>query len=497
MRKIDGRKAEIINKGQTYTTYRSFANKHGYPDAAMADDSTDKRKALKDGDVVTLLTSGPHEYDSGGMLWIVETANDERYIIGEKGLRILSEELSENVTVLSDESLGGVQREYREVIRKARVGERIKIVESMLALNQYENGDVLAVRSAIVPGYWDNVIFAENVGVGIRHEEYVVLEPTDILRIDGGRFRMVDRKAAVGERVIIVNNDWPSNYDIGEVFTVNCYDAETETMYGGICVNELRNRRGVNIPGFVQDGKYRVLEPVASAPLSAQPPLDQAAATIGALQAQIQALESRVSTLEQAQSAAAKVDDEPPSFSVMPRAKSAQDVRDAVVERAKADVKALADSRGRYRVEREPGAYLKHVCVVEFVVSRDKRKVTAILRGVMTGIVRAVGRAKCAPNDVFNAHIGRAIALRRALGLEVPAEYMSVPNPEEPRVGDVVKKTRYSHTGKFGKVSAVRPSGYADCELGLTFIDESNSRTIWAHIKFVKIIDDSREEVAE
>ena len=51
----------------------------------------------------------------------------------------------------------------------------------------------------------------------------------------------------------------------------------------------------------------------------------------------------------------------------------------------------------------------------------------------------ARGIAKAAPDDCFNVHIGKAIALHRALGLEVPDEYLNAPQPTEVRVGDAVR----------------------------------------------------------
>ena len=56
---------------------------------------------------------------------------------------------------------------------------------------------------------------------------------------------------------------------------------------------------------------------------------------------------------------------------------------------------------------------------VEFIVNRKNRKVTALIRDE-DGHVYAKGIAKCSPDDCFHAHIGRAIALRRALGVGLP-----------------------------------------------------------------------------
>lgn len=61
----------------------------------------------------------------------------------------------------------------------------------------------------------------------------------------------------------------------------------------------------------------------------------------------------------------------------------------------------------------------KHACNVEFVVDAEKRTITALMRGVDTNNIYEEATAKCSPNDVFNEHIGKAIALGRALGLDV------------------------------------------------------------------------------
>ncbi|WP_258235483.1 hypothetical protein [Bacillus atrophaeus] len=164
--------------------------------------------------------------------------------------------------------------------------------------------------------------------------------------------------------------------------------------------------------------------------------------------------------------------------------KSAQARRDEIVEQAKADVEKLSNYGEGVRYETD--VFTKATCNVGFVVNRNKRTVVALLRGIRTGIVYAKGIAKAAPSDCFNVHIGRAIALRRALGLVVPDEYLNAPQPTEVRVGDIVRKAdglcrviqivgaRFMHYS----------NGYADPVYAVT-----NGS--------IKIIDDSREEVGE
>lgn len=92
--------------------------------------------------------------------------------------------------------------------------------------------------------------------------------------------------------------------------------------------------------------------------------------------------------------------------------------RSFVVKRAKEDVTVLTES-----IERD-GAH-----VVEFVVDTWKRTIAALIN--TSGKVTARGIAKAHPNDQFDVNIGKAIAIRRALNLDVPAEYIDLPRATE------------------------------------------------------------------
>ncbi|MEG7333295.1 hypothetical protein [Bacillus sp. 0102A] len=157
---------------------------------------------------------------------------------------------------------------------------------------------------------------------------------------------------------------------------------------------------------------------------------------------------------------------------------SAQARRDEIVEQAKADVEKLT--------EETQTDYFWLDCAVNVVVNRSKRTVVILLKGGYTGDIYAKGIAKAAPDDCFNVHIGKVIALRRALGLAVPDEYLNAPQPTEVRVGDVV---HYSRT--FPR---------------LTVSEGPDDRAFCVSIRLVRqflgdgittIIDDSREEVGE
>jgi hypothetical protein len=114
--------------------------------------------------------------------------------------------------------------------------------------------------------------------------------------------------------------------------------------------------------------------------------------------------------------------------------KTPQQLRDEIVEKAKRDITEL---KCKYNCD-----YVFNTVGVnaEYIINKTKRAVVCLLRGyVYSNRIYSRGIAKCDPSDCFNVHIGKAIALRRALGLEVPAEYLTAPHPTEVRVGDVVE----------------------------------------------------------
>ncbi|WP_186316931.1 hypothetical protein [Bacillus altitudinis] len=144
------------------------------------------------------------------------------------------------IHVLKDEKLG-VDREYVAVGRNAEVGEKIVIVEKSSHQDPYNEGDVFTVddlsesddcvrSAAAISDY-------SKKGT-IFHTEYHVLEPTDIVHIDGECYRLEDRKAEVGEKIIVTkSNDFPighisavekfdDNYDDGSCYLNNDYRGE-------------------------------------------------------------------------------------------------------------------------------------------------------------------------------------------------------------------------------------------------------------------------------
>ncbi|WP_268623917.1 hypothetical protein [Paenibacillus alvei] len=131
--------------------------------------------------------------------------------------------------------------------------------------------------------------------------------------------------------------------------------------------------------------------------------------------------------------------------------------REQVIEKAKEFVSddnlhnfvgsPLPESHGYFWPYTKSGVYYgehrtKGQCHdVVFMVNRTKRTVVALIK--LCDEIRARGIAKCMQGDVFNVHIGMAIALAKALGKEVPTEFVNAPQPDISKVGDYVKYDGY------------------------------------------------------
>src|SRR5690625_2978205 len=158
-----------------------------------------------------------------------------------------------------------------------------------------------------------------------------------------------------------------------------------------------------------------------------------------------------------------------------------QDRRDRIIEKAKKDVEKLTGDSEVFRATL--GGYKNQAAQARFVINKEKRTVVSLIIGYYSKKVYERGIAKAHPNDCFNVHIGKAISLRRALGLEVPDEYLNAPQPTRVRKGDTVESTIHGkdHVFKVEVGSGEKPIA------GKPHADA-------IYVKRAKIIDDSREE---
>ncbi|MCA1184628.1 hypothetical protein [Bacillus licheniformis] len=171
---------------------------------------------------------------------------------------------NEKIHVLADESLGGIKREYVEVDRKAEVGDKVICLD--------DTGGDLTIGGIYTI---DEIIEEDGTGYGFIDDvgderafwgeaKYNVLEPTNIVHIDGERYEMVDRKPEVGEKIVIIAPDdgLAVDGDLGKVATVTevCSEEDIDT----------------SPLGWVMRSEYSVLVPAESSEEEPQPsdPID-------------------------------------------------------------------------------------------------------------------------------------------------------------------------------------------------------------------------------
>lgn len=114
--------------------------------------------------------------------------------------------------------------------------------------------------------------------------------------------------------------------------------------------------------------------------------------------------------------------------------KSPNQQRAELIQRAREFVKSRGMSDGRF-YHSEKSLLLNG----EFIVNKEKRTVVCLLRGTQTRTVFSRGIAKCMPSDVFNADIGKAIALARALQIDIPQEFTVAVQPQKVVVGMMIQ----------------------------------------------------------
>lgn len=227
------------------------------------------------------------------------------------------------------------------------------------------------------------------------------------------KYKTEKRKANVGERILITDATLTrGNYANGDVCTV------IDSYSGDVYVKEH--------PRAILSSEYEVI-------VEAKPSKNE---RISLLESQVAELQAQVQALQKRRKPATALTQAP------------NEQRKATIVYAMAFVAKYTEKKGfagsRYGVE-----FGDYVCDVEFIVNKEKRAVTVLAKGVNSGEVREKAIAKCAPDDVFNADIGKAIALGRALGLDV-SEFENAVKPTEVVVGhklSLLDKVGVTHTG--------------------------------------------------
>src|SRR5690554_5467340 len=172
---------------------------------------------------------------------------------------------------------------------------------------------------------------------------------------------------------------------------------------------------------------------------------------------------------------------------------SANQKRKAIIDEAKAFVEKVTEHIGRHH-SREIKGYGRlndvgneWILYPYFEVKSEKREVTVVLKTRTHGKLQSKGIAKCAPDDVFNADIGKAIALGRALGLDVTRFEQAV-QPTELVIGMVVEDIDDDFPIAHGKVAEIEPK---DCQGQRGY---RTDKGFYAYLTHAKILDDTEAQ---
>lgn len=126
-----------------------------------------------------------------------------------------------------------------------------------------------------------------------------------------------------------------------------------------------------------------------------------------------------------------------------------------------------------------------YFCDAKFIVNAKKRTVVCLLHDQMDELIITKGIAKCMPGGVFNEWIGKAIALAKALKIDIPQEFIDAVRPDEVVVGMKVEWTG-SECHYPGFTKEIKPPGIykntgPECAidsifaLNATILDDTNA----------------------
>lgn len=178
---------------------------------------------------------------------------------------------------------------------------------------------------------------------------------------------------------------------------------------------------------------------------------------------------------------------------VVEEEQSPNELRAEIIERAKSFIES-ATERGKdaYAPKVNDGHeyYRNRFFNVDFHAKNNKVTALVYLTNYAGKIINRkpslIGRAKCNPDDVFNEHIGKAIALGRAIGKDV-SEFTNAVQPSELVVGMVIRRNYFNSTDTYeeeiekikGEVLHYAGGRYdlriSDAD-NLTIIDDTNAR---------------------
>lgn len=342
-----------------------------------------------------------------------------------------------------------------------KVGDKVRILDASQIINadaaDIQTGGVYEVVELYVGRNWDPLVKSPGGGkFGFLRDELKYIE----------KVAEQVAKFKVGDKVKVVN-DCESGYGKG-VLTVT--EGKRGDMSGG---------------NYTLDGKYIVLgDNIKHAP--SKPTKNQRITTLEQAVADLQA---EVEALKATQKPPVTIDLSTQAQAVAERLKNPNEQRKAIIDEAKAFVEKYTPI---VRIDGTPLTSEHGDVKITLNVNSKKRTVACIVHylHVKDAPIKR-GFAKCAPDDVFNADIGKAIALGRALGLDV-SKFEKAVQPSEVVVGMKVAKHSVVNVGVNQTVSKLFDNPSPSMYPGQAF--RTTEVFGWLAQSQVNIVDDSEAQ---
>lgn len=149
-----------------------------------------------------------------------------------------------------------------------------------------------------------------------------------------------------------------------------------------------------------------------------------------------------------------------PQLNVSKTVKTANQLRAEMIKKAKEFIEKSKDVTGGLSGRKGYKHNLAGYADAEFVINVEKLTIVCLLKRQFGGQILGKGITKCNPSDVFNVWIGKAIALGRALGLDV-SEFEQAVQPTV-AVGQLIEVYSLGSepTGRFLTVNGINSKGY-------------------------------------
>lgn len=167
---------------------------------------------------------------------------------------------------------------------------------------------------------------------------------------------------------------------------------------------------------------------------------------------------------------------------IKPKPLTQNQQRAEIIEKAKKFVEKVSSRQSSWTVNENGNETYQQKCTFnEFIINNEKRTVVVLVKGKDSGKIFEKGIAKCNPSDVFNEFIGKAIALGRALGLDV-SEFEQAVQPDKPVIGmmfvgcegDVREIAPRGHYSELSMKSAIDSEYVEDCPIQI--INDTNAK---------------------